>query len=160
VEKKWVASKNSEMLKLARVPHSLIASLATLPSMSLIPFAPFARRSPREQALGRLSRQATGYCRRHACLYRSLQLVQPPLQPKSTVPVQIGFNSSLCVANFEAASGRSKSSAAALDAARSLIGASIESISAIWSDPIAKASRRFDSLAEIRDDNCDSPRQM
>ena len=29
-------------LKLARCPHSLIASLATLPSMSLIPFAPFA----------------------------------------------------------------------------------------------------------------------
>jgi hypothetical protein len=31
-------------LKLARCPHSLIASLATLPSMSLIPFAPFASR--------------------------------------------------------------------------------------------------------------------
>ncbi len=29
------------VLKLARCPHSLIASLATLPSMSLIPFAPF-----------------------------------------------------------------------------------------------------------------------
>jgi hypothetical protein len=28
-------------LKLARCPHSLIAFLTTLPSMSLIPFAPF-----------------------------------------------------------------------------------------------------------------------
>jgi hypothetical protein len=28
-------------LKLARCPHSLTASLAALPSMSLIPFAPF-----------------------------------------------------------------------------------------------------------------------
>src|SRR5437763_8009185 len=33
-------------LKLARCPHSLITSLATLPSMSLIPFAPFASRQP------------------------------------------------------------------------------------------------------------------
>ena len=29
-------------LKLARCPHSLTASLAALPSMSLIPFTPFA----------------------------------------------------------------------------------------------------------------------
>ena len=29
-------------LKLARYPHSLAASLAALPSMSLIPFTPFA----------------------------------------------------------------------------------------------------------------------
>ena len=29
-------------LKFARCPHSLTASLAALPSMSLIPFAPFA----------------------------------------------------------------------------------------------------------------------
>ena len=36
------SSDYSEMLKLVRCPHSLIASLATLPSMSLIPFAPFA----------------------------------------------------------------------------------------------------------------------
>src|SRR5215472_880094 len=36
-----------EMLKLARCPPSLIASLATLPSMSLTPFAPFARRMSR-----------------------------------------------------------------------------------------------------------------
>src|SRR5204862_7418569 len=32
------------MLKLARCPHLLIASLATLPSMSLIPFVPFTSR--------------------------------------------------------------------------------------------------------------------
>ena len=37
-------------LKLARCPHSLIASLATLPSMSLIPFAPFTQRSADCQA--------------------------------------------------------------------------------------------------------------
>jgi len=30
------------VLKLARCPHSLIASLTTLPSMSRTPFAPFA----------------------------------------------------------------------------------------------------------------------
>ena len=30
-------------LKLARCPHSLVASLATLPSMSLIPFAPLLK---------------------------------------------------------------------------------------------------------------------
>ena len=39
--------KNSEMLKLTRVPHLLIASLATLPSMSLIAFAPFDDASAR-----------------------------------------------------------------------------------------------------------------
>jgi hypothetical protein len=38
----------------ARCPHSLIASLATLPSMSLIPFAPFASRQPRQDASLRL----------------------------------------------------------------------------------------------------------
>ena len=88
------------------------------------------------------------------------QLAQRPLQRKSTVPVQLGLKSALCVANLAGASGWSKSSPPALDADRSLIRASIESRSAIWSDPIAMASRRFDSRAEIRDDNCGSPRQM
>src|ERR1700720_1830044 len=32
-------------VELARYPHSLAASLAALPSMSLIPFTPFAERS-------------------------------------------------------------------------------------------------------------------
>src|SRR6266498_4753064 len=90
---------------------------------------------------------------------RSWQLIRIQVH-SSTVPVQLGLNSSLCVANLAGASGWSKSSSAALDADRSLIRASIESRSAIWSDPIAMASRRFDSRAEIRDDNCGSPRQM
>src|SRR2546421_13033986 len=47
----------------------------------------------------------------------------------------------------------------ALGADRSLNPVSIESRSTISSDPTARASRRFDSRAEIRDDNCDSPRQ-
>src|SRR6266576_4390569 len=44
----------------------------------------------------------------------------------------------------------------ALGADRSLNPVSIESRSTISSDPTARASRRFDSRAEIRDDNCDS----
>src|SRR5213594_3317250 len=47
----------------------------------------------------------------------------------------------------------------ALGADRSLNPVSIESSSTISSDPTATASRRFDSRAEIRDDNYDSPRQ-
>ena len=43
------------MLKLARCPHSLIASLATLPSMSLIPFAPFASRRSTSNAQRRIT---------------------------------------------------------------------------------------------------------
>src|SRR6266576_480668 len=78
----------------------------------------------------------------------------------STAPVQLGLNSLLCVANLAGESGWSKSSAGSLDADRSPAQASIESRSAIWSDPIAMASRRFDSRAEIRDDNCGSLRQM
>src|SRR5438876_9521490 len=48
----------------------------------------------------------------------------------------------------------------ALGADRSLNPVSIESRSTISSDPTARASRRFDSRPEIRDENCDSPRQM
>src|SRR5205814_2285448 len=47
----------------------------------------------------------------------------------------------------------------ALGADRSLNPVSIESKSTISWDPTATASRRFDSRAEIRGDNCDSPRQ-
>src|SRR5439155_24767512 len=38
---KYVAAINSQ-LKLTRCPHSLAATLTALPSMSLIPFAPFS----------------------------------------------------------------------------------------------------------------------
>jgi len=41
---------SSEMLKLARCLHLLIASLATLPSMSLIPFVPFASKAGYSEA--------------------------------------------------------------------------------------------------------------
>jgi hypothetical protein len=39
----------AKALKLARCQHSLFASQATSPSMSLIPFAPFASRQPPRQ---------------------------------------------------------------------------------------------------------------
>ncbi len=46
-------------LKLARCPHSLTASLAALPSMSLFPFAPFAEWSRWEASdIDGLSREA------------------------------------------------------------------------------------------------------
>jgi hypothetical protein len=38
-----ISKPPSLKLKLARCPHLLTASLAALPSMSLIPFAPFAK---------------------------------------------------------------------------------------------------------------------
>jgi len=40
---KFLKSGAGRRLKLGRFPHSLAASLAALPSMSLIPFAPFLR---------------------------------------------------------------------------------------------------------------------
>ena len=40
---KYLKSGAGRRLKLGRFPHSLAASLAALPSMSLIPFAPFLR---------------------------------------------------------------------------------------------------------------------
>jgi putative endonuclease len=40
---KFPKSGAGRRLKLGRFPHSLAASLAALPSMSLIPFAPFLR---------------------------------------------------------------------------------------------------------------------
>jgi putative endonuclease len=40
---KFLKSGGGRRLKLGRFPHSLAASLAALPSMSLIPFAPFLR---------------------------------------------------------------------------------------------------------------------
>ena len=40
---KFLKSEAGRRLKLGRFPHALAASLAALPSMSLIPFAPFLR---------------------------------------------------------------------------------------------------------------------
>ena len=40
---RFLKSGSGRRLKLGRFPHSLAASLAALPSMSLIPFAPFLR---------------------------------------------------------------------------------------------------------------------
>jgi hypothetical protein len=46
-----VARDLLHLLKLARDPHSLAASLAALPSMSLIPFVPFAKTLQRYYAV-------------------------------------------------------------------------------------------------------------
>jgi putative endonuclease len=40
---RFLKSRAGRRLKLGRFPHSLAASLAALPSVSLIPFAPFLR---------------------------------------------------------------------------------------------------------------------
>jgi len=56
---KFLKSGAGRLLKLGRFPHSLAASLAALPSMSLIPFAPFLRTQLRHY-LKRLPARARG----------------------------------------------------------------------------------------------------